>query len=280
MRIFPQRWLPLLAVVLWMDGCSTVTRAFAPQAQAWERWLANNPQSNLVIDHRLWDRFLAEYLVRGADGIQRVAYGKVTAEDKFALGVFLRQMQDVPVSALNSNEQLAYWVNLYNAVTVAIVLQHYPVRSIRDIRLGGGWLTAGPWGAKLLHVEGQEVSLNDIEHRILRPLWKDPRIHYVLNCASLGCPNLRPSGVRGPDIQQTLDAAAREFINQPRAVAVRDGKLRVSSIYVWFRDDFGGDDRTVIAHLRNYAEPALAAKLAGVSRIVAFAYDWGLNDAR
>jgi Protein of unknown function, DUF547 len=100
-------------------------------------------------------------------------------------------LQTVAISAYHQQEQQAFWINLYNARTVSAVLAHYPVASLRDIRLSGLFST-GPWHAKLVTIEGEKVSLDDIEHRIVRPLWKDNRLHDALNCASLGCPNLAP----------------------------------------------------------------------------------------
>jgi hypothetical protein len=134
-------------------------------------------------------------------------------------------------------------------------------------------------GAKLVAVRGERLSLDDIEHRILRPLWRDPRIHYVVNCASLGCPDVPPVPLTGVNAENLLEAAARAYINHPRGAAVRDGRLEVSNIYRWYRADFGGSEASVIAHLRRYAAPALADQLQGISAIDRYRYDWALNDA-
>ncbi len=93
---------------------------------------------------------------------------------------------------LRRAEQFPFWINLYNALTVKVVLDHYPVEIIRDIDISPGLFADGPWGKKLVTVEGEALSLDDIEHRILRPIWKDPRLHYVLNCAALGVPIFSP----------------------------------------------------------------------------------------
>ena len=177
------------------------------------------------------------------------------------------------------SEQYAYWVNLYNATTVQVVLDHYPVNSIMDIGISPGWFARGPWGKKLLKIEGQELSLNDIEHRILRPIFKDPRTHYALNCASLGCPNLSKVAFTGGNYDALLESAARSYINHPRGVRFHKGKLEVSSIYEWFKDDFGGDDRSVIAHLTTYADTELKQQLANIRKISDDDYNWSLNDA-
>jgi hypothetical protein len=151
------------------------------------------------------------------------------------------------------------------------------VGSIRDIRLSG-LLTAGPWRKKVLKVEEIELSLDDIEHGILRPLWRDPRMHYAVNCASIGCPNLARTAYAGARLEQMLEAAARDYVNSPRGATVANGVATLSRIYSWYVDDFGGREAGMIEHLRLYASPALTLALAAVKRID-YQYDWRLNDA-
>ncbi|HCK84123.1 MAG TPA: DUF547 domain-containing protein, partial [Hyphomonadaceae bacterium] len=104
--------------------------------------------------------------------------------------------------------------------------------------------------------------------------------HYAVNCASIGCPNLQPRAWSADTLERELDAAARAFVNHPRAARVANSSLRVSSIYEWFKVDFGGNDAGVISNLRRFAEPTLRDQLAGVTRIAAHDYDWSLNGAR
>ena len=176
----------------------------------------------------------------------------------------------------------ATWINLYNAVTLQVVLERYPIASIRDIRSEGTGLDPraliGPWRTKRVTVEGRRLSLDDIENTILRPTFHDSRVHYAINCASIGCPNLMPRAWRAETLEADLDAAARAYVNHPRGVSVNaNGSLRASSIYRWFRADFGGSDANVIAHLRRYGSPELAQGLAGATRIAGHGYDWALN---
>jgi hypothetical protein len=255
------------------------TACAAPRADPWPRWQASDEASRASIDHASWDRFLARYLVVGSDGINRVSYRQVLPAEREALAVYLAALAGLPVTQYRRAEQLAYWINLYNALTVRVVLDHYPVASIRDIALSGGLLSRGPWRKKLLRIEGEEVSLDDIEHRILRPFWRDPRLHYGLNCAALGCPNLPPRAFAAATVEAMLDDAARAYVNHPRGARIVDGRLHVSSIYVWYKPDFGGDDRGVIAHLRHYAAPPLTQALASQTGIAGDSYDWSLNDA-
>ena len=251
----------------------------APKAELWARW-AEAGASKVAIDHGAWNDFLGRHVRPGQDGINRIAYGQVPAADRAALDAYVERLQRVAIRRFSRAEQRAYWINLYNAATVQVVLRHYPVDSILKINISPGLFARGPWKKKLLTVEGEGVSLDDIEHRILRPVWKDPRTHYAVNCASLGCPNLQPRAYTSGNMEELLDAGARAYVNHRRGAHVLKGRLVVSSIYVWFEDDFGGDEAGVLAHLRQYAEPALAQRLAGVRDIGGHEYDWTLNDLK
>ena len=254
--------------------------AAAPRANLWPRWQAHDDASTQVIDERGWGEFLKAYLHTEADGINRVAYGAVTTQARAALEADVERLQQAPVSKLSQAEQRPYWTNLYNEVTVMVVLQHYPIASITKIDLSPGLFAAsGPWDAKLLVIENQHLSLNDIEHRILRPIWRDPRTHYSLNCASLGCPNLQPVPYSRQTMDEMLNRAATEYVNSARGFHIVGGKLTVSSIYTWYKADFGGTDAGVIDQLHRYARPEKAQSLAGITEIAANAYDWRLNDA-
>ena len=264
----------MLAVLAPCAACA------APRAEAWTRWDAADKSAPASIDHSAWDGFLARYIIAGEDGINRVAYRRVLPADRETLSLYIARLCGLPVTAYARAEQLPFWINLYNALTVRTVLEHYPVASILDINISPGVFGRGPWGKKLVHIEGEEVSLDDIEHRILRPLWRDPRIHYALNCASLGCPNLQPRAFTRAATPGVLDAAARAYVNHPRGARVVDGRLRVSSIYVWYKADFGGTDAGVIEHLKHYAAPPLAQALAPLTHISGDDYDWSLNDAK
>jgi hypothetical protein len=113
----------------------------------------------------------------------------------------------------------------------------------------------------------------------LRPIFADPRIHYAVNCASIGCPDLAREAYGRDTTEAMLDAAARAFVNHPRGARIERGRLRVSSIYDWFKADFGGSDAAVILHLGSYAAPDLAEALRGIRKIDDHGYDWSLNDA-
>lgn len=262
------------------EGAAWIEAFFAPKPDLWARWQAHDPADATQIDHADWDAFLKRYVIRDPNGLNRVAYAAVVPADRARLDGYVSRLSQAPVSALARDEQRAYWINLYNALTLQVVLAHYPVASIRDIDISPGFLSDGPWDKKLVVVEGEKVSLNDIEHRILRPIWNDPRIHYAVNCASVGCPNLQRDAFTAANTEALLEAGAKAYVNSPRGVVVRDSGLVVSSIYIWFQRDFGGSDNGVIAHLGQYAGEALAERIRRADRIADHAYDWALNDSK
>ena len=279
-----RRAVALLAIVLLLSlvhqaPAGVLERLFAPKAELWERWTAHVPSDQRTIDHGPWDRFLSRYLIPGDDGINRVDYAGVGTEDRLALQRYIDRLSGIEVSGYTRATQFGYWVNLYNALTVHVVLDHWPVDSIRDIDISPGLFANGPWKKALIRVEGEDLSLDDIEHRILRPIWQDPRIHYAVNCAAIGCPNLQPEAFTTINQERLLDAAARDYVNHPRGVTPTPDGLILSSIYEWFADDFAVDGG-VVEHLRRYAAPELQARLgdAVAVAVAGYAYDWGLND--
>jgi hypothetical protein len=229
--------------------------------------------SSARIDHGPWDRLLGIYAKRGADGINRFAYGAVTSSDRAALKAYLGALQAIRPQEYGRDEQFAYWVNLYNAATVDLIVDAYPVKSIRDL----GFVSLGPWRRKILTINGQRLSLDDVEHGILRPIWKDVRIHYAVNCASVGCPNLALKAYRADILEAMLETAARDYVNHPRGFSSADGKLTASSIYQWYQSDWGSVDE-VIAHALKYADAKTTDALNGAFKIDYYAYDWSLND--
>lgn len=269
-----KRCLSFLAILTFLASAAVVSAA--PRAVLWDRWADFDDSSTLTVDHTVWDRFLAANVFAGDDGINRVGYGKVSALDRAALERYLVRLSGTPVGQLNRSEQLAFWINLYNALTVQVVLTHYPVDSIRAIR--SGIFNPGPWGRNLISVDGTDITLDDIEHRILRPIWRDPRLHYALNCASLGCPDLQRQAFTGPNADALMTKAAADFINHPRGVEIDGETAIVSSIYDWFAVDFGGSAESLVAHLTQYADTDLATALHRVTEF-RYGYDWDLNDA-
>ncbi|MFW5826697.1 MAG: DUF547 domain-containing protein [Alkalispirochaeta sp.] len=251
--------------------------AAAPQAELWPRWEAHNPDSTTEIDHSAWGAFIDEYLVSDhPSGVNRVRYGDVSAADHRRLQNYLDQLQSTEVSDLNRDEQLAYWINLYNAATVDLIVDNYPLDSIRD--LGEGVFSQGPWDDAILKVEGEDLTLNDIEHRIIRPIWQDERIHYVVNCASIGCPNLYPQPLTADNYEEIFEASARDYANHDRGVRFSGNRLVLSSIYDWYVADFGDSMEGVVTHLSDYVDSSTARRLREHDGRVRYEYDWSLNE--
>jgi hypothetical protein len=221
---------------------------------------------------------LGRYVRVSKDRVNRVDYRawRDNWADRRALSDYVRTMGRTRPQTLSRDEQIAYWANLYNAETLRVVLGAYPVRSIMSIR--PTLASVGPWKAKTLSVAGADLSLDDIENRILRPVFRDPMIHYALNCASLSCPSLQVQTWRGATLRGDLERAARAYVNHPRGVRVTSRGLVLSSIYKWYRADFGGDDASVLAHLARFADAPLHDVLDKGPRIARYAYDWDLND--
>ncbi|KAA5804943.1 DUF547 domain-containing protein [Alkalicaulis satelles] len=227
--------------------------------------------------HAPWDRLLDAYVTPGADGVDRFDYDALRGDEagRAALEAYIAALEAQPVGSLARDEQFALWANLYNAVTVRLIVEESPSRSILQIR--PTLFSIGPWRAERVTVEGRALSLDDIEHGIMRPQFEAALVHYAVNCASIGCPNIRNRAWRADTLAQDLDAAARAYVNHPRGVSVTQRGLVISRIYKWYEEDFGGDDAGVIAHLLRYAEPELAEAISARPRIVRHAYDWSLN---
>ncbi|KWW43455.1 Ser/Thr protein kinase [Vibrio cholerae] len=242
----------------------------APKAELWAYWQASNDSNTASISHQAWQSILDRNLVQvGENALFR--YAEVTKENKTLLNDYLDQLSKLDPREFNRQEQYAYWVNLYNALTVKLILDNYPVASITKL---GGLFSFGPWDEKVFTVAGQTLTLNDIEHRILRPIWKDPRTHYAVNCASLGCPNLQSQAFTAQNTEQLLSNAAHAFINSSKGATLNNDTLILSSIYDWFAVDFGNKEDLLI-HLAQYRP-----ELSLYSGKIDYQYDWKLNNAK
>ena len=251
----------------------------APSSALLEVWDTSDETNTETVDHSAWQNLLTAYLSSHPSGVNRFDYAalKANAEDTAKLADYLAHLQAHDPRAYARAEQKAYWINFYNALTVQVVVNAYPVDSIRGIH--ESWIPlSGPWDDVHAQVAGQELTLNNIEHGILRPIWRDNRIHYAVNCASYGCPNQSPTVFTAANIEELLDTSARAYINHPRGVDfVDDDFLVISSIYDWYVEDFGGNQTSVLAHLMQYAEAGLAARLKDFAGSVDYEYDWSLN---
>lgn len=230
--------------------------------------------SDEVIDHSVWDNLLQEYVVEDESGVNLVDYERLESEAADQLEAYLTAMQAVDIEQYSRDEQFAFWVNLYNAATVDVIIDNMPLDSIRDI----GLLGSGPWKDDAVVVSGRTLSLDNIEHDILRPEWQDVRIHYAVNCASIGCPNLAPRAYTGAKLEEMLEAAAVAYVNHPRGFGGEPGNIVASNIYEWYQVDWGSAEG-VLDHARQYAEGPTADLLEGATEISSYNYDWSLNEA-
>ena len=221
---------------------------------------------------------LQRRITRGAGGLNLFDYsGAKAAGEGATIKAYTDYLASQNPDALSQNDQIAYWANLYNALTVNLILDEYPVKSIRKIKAGA--FSIGPWKRDEVTVNGKVLSLNDIEHEILRKRYPNPAlVHYMVNCASIGCPNLQPKLWNGATLDADRDAAAREFINSPRGAKIDGNKIKASEIYSWFKADFGGSKTTTIEHFRKYAGPELRAALDAGATIGGYGYNWDLNE--
>jgi len=274
------RFLSYVAVALSLTACTTLERATLPDPVLLEqKWQEAATTATQEIDQSTWDVFLERYVRTDIEGINRVDYGSVTATDHDRLRDYLSRLEQTDTKTLSRAQQLAFWINLYNAKTVDLVLDAYPVETILKIK--DGLLPTGPWRRKVVQVDSEELSLNDIEHRIVRPVFQEARIHYALNCAALGCPNLMSRAWRAETLETDLAAAERAYVNDPRGLRFDEkGRLTLSKIYRWFQEDFGRNEAEILESLSRVAAPDVKTRLLNRKRVDRYHYDWSLNDAK
>lgn len=273
-----QKFSTRLSCVFLLSLVAHVASA-APDSERWAMWDARDASAETTFDHAPWQSWLDEYVVVGSDGVNRVRYSSVSSSGKAALTAYLTSMAAVDPREFAADEQMAYWVNLYNALTVSVVLDNPSKNSI--LKMGGGWLPTGPWDDEVISIADTALTLNDIEHRILRPIWQDQRIHFVVNCASFSCPNLATVALTADNLETQLASAESSYVNDLRGVSKMNGRLQLSSIFEWYRGDFADSEDGLLAYLAKHHDELsdwLAAdpKLAGRIR---YDYDWSLNGA-
>jgi hypothetical protein len=220
--------------------------------------------------HNGYAVLLQEYVVgAGVDYSGWVANG----DDVRSLRQYVTELTTLDPASLTRDEQLAYWLNLYNAVTLRLILENYPLDSIKDL---GGFLKKSPWEKELVTVAGRDLSLNDMENKIIRPTFQDPRIHFALNCASVGCPPLNAGAYLPATLSEQLDAACRRALNADQWVRVEDNQVYLTKIFEWYADDFKQDGGTVLEFISRYRDTDL---VKGEIDIKIMDYDWSLNES-
>jgi hypothetical protein len=230
---------------------------------------------NAADRHGLFTSLLQRYVSK--EGL--VDYHGIGNDPAFARYLNLLNKTD-PDTIRSRDDQFAFWLNVYNAYTIKLIVDRMPLSSIRDIGLGLP-IISGPWSIDIAAVGGEVYTLNAVEHDILRERFKDSRLHFALVCAARGCPKLRQGAYEGDRVNSQLDEETRRFVNDPDRnrfdTASRTAYL--SRILDWYEGDFGEGERAVLGFLAGYVEreAVRAMLLSGDCEVEYLEYDWSLN---
>lgn len=220
--------------------------------------------------HQPWDNLLKKYV--NASGM--VNY-KGFQKDKTSFDAYLKLLSDnAPQSGWSQNDQKAFWINAYNAFTVSLILQKYPVKSIKDIA-GKLYKINTPWDIKFITIGGKSYDLNNIEHGILRKKFDDPRIHFALVCAAKSCPRLRNEAYIGTKLDAQLEDAGKEFLNDKSKNNITAAKAELSKYFSWYKGDF-----TKKGTLADFINKYSQTKITADTKISSLDYNWSLNEQK
>jgi len=209
-------------------------------------------------DHSIFNSLLKTYV----NGLGKVNYAGLK-KNEAKLDAYLTLLaKDAPDGIWSRNEAKAYWLNAYNAFTLKLILKNHPVQKITDLHGGK------PWDVKWIELDGKTYSLNQIEHDIIRPRYKDPRIHFAVVCAATSCPPLANAAFSAGIVNTQLDKLTRSFVNNKKFNQT-EGDVKISKIFEWYAEDFGD--------VRTYLNKYLATDIPEGAEIGYAAYDWGLN---
>lgn len=213
-----------------------------------------------TFSHDSWDKLLRKHVSSSG----KVNY-KSFKSDKIALESYIKLLQDNPLQdSWNKNKKMAYWINAYNAFTIKLIVDNYPISSIT--KLDGG----KPWDKKWIKLGGKTYSLNNIENDILRPQYKDARIHFAVNCAAKSCPTLLNRAWTASNLNANFEKQATAFINNANFNKISEKNIEVSKIFEWYAVDFGD----LITYLNKYSR----TKIKSNAKINYMEYDWNLNE--
>lgn len=220
-------------------------------------------------DHSSWDQLLKTHVKNG-----KVDYkGFIKDTDKLD-GYLALISNQAPEKKWSEEEKLAYWINAYNAYTIKLIVENYPLESIQDlhptIKIPG---VSTVWHKEFFQIAGKDCSLNEIEHKILRKKFDEPRIHFAINCASFSCPDLWNEAFVAEKMEAQLTARAEAFINNSTKNKINSNAIEISRIFSWFKKDFTKKG-SLIAYLNRYAK----VKINEDADIDYLDYDWSLNE--
>lgn len=210
----------------------------------------------------IWNELLIKYVSNNGD-----ADYKGFLKDKEKLQSYLNDMAaNSPQLEWSKKEKLVYYINIYNAGTVKLILDNYPTKSIKDINK--------PWTKEIIKIGENTFSLGDIEHKILRKM-NEPRIHFAINCASHSCPKLINKAFTVSNIEKMLETATTDFINDPKQNKITTDKLQLSNIFKWYKKDFMAKGSLI-----DYISPYIKNTIDKKANISFLKYDWSLNEAK
>ncbi len=216
--------------------------------------------SNPPFTHDKWDQLLRKYVSTSG----KVNYKGLKA-DKAELESYLKYLQENQIQDNWSKaKKMAYWINAYNAFTIKLIVDNYPVSSITKLYNGK------PWDQKWIKLDGQTYNLNNIENDILRPQYKDARIHFAVNCAALSCPPILNQAWTENNLNQLLEKQAKAFINNPKFNTIESNEIEISKIFEWYAVDFGN----IVDYLNRYSKTKISAN----AKVKYKEYDWALNE--
>lgn len=252
----------------------------APRAELFNHPIVSELQTGIeggsaTFDHGLFDEILQAHVVLEEGGVDYAGL----KEDEGKLDEYLASLAEAPLEELTESEQLALLINAYNGYTLKLILENYPgISSIQDL--------SNPWTTERYVVGGHTLSLDQIEHNIIRPLYKDPRIHFVVNCAAKDCPYLADEALTGERLEEQLEERTRAILQDSNFVRVEGNRLHFTRIMHWYGDDFVNSDfkgaqATVAAYIAGYATDEVRRFIEaanGDPATRAMEYDWTLND--
>ncbi len=262
-------FISFLLVFVWLQVGQAPVLA-APKAKQIDFWNDSEEESGLKIDYSAWDSLLKKFVITDHPSrLNRFDYESVSEGDKLALDGFVDYIQKMDPRQLTKQRQKAYWLNLFNAGLIQQVLKSEPEDSIKDI-------SGNLWKRKRFYIAMQKMSLDDVEHGVLRPIFKDPRIHFSLVAGTVGSANILPVAFTGDNVEQLIEENTKEFLSHSRGVRNDNGKLVLSRIFNWYQADFGGNFEGVKSFIKPYAPQSLAPILID-ARKAKYQYDWSLN---
>ena len=224
-----------------------------------------------AIDHSAFDKLLKKHVNEKG----QVDYKGFKADEKAFNGYLEMLSKNAPTDKWAKNDQMAYWINAYNAYTIRLILDNYPVKSIKDIgpKKQIPFVTT-PWAKKFFTIGGEKTSLDNIEHGTLRKKFDDPRIHFALVCASISCPRLRNEAFTAAKLDAQLDDQGSDFLNNPTKNAVSNDKTTLSKYFDWYKGDWNENGKSVVEWVNKYSKN----KITKDTQISFLDYNWNLNE--